>query len=64
MEDSIPFGSMWVLGPLLHLCLHSIRHFYFDMLAILHGLGEGLQIFVYVSRLLEGPRGFSDLVLL
>lgn len=52
MEDSIPFRGMKVLGPFLHLCLHSIRHFYFDMLAILHGLGEGLQFLVKVPRLL------------
>lgn len=52
MEDSIPFGGMKVLGPLLHLYLHSIRPFYFDMLAVSQGLGKGLQFLVNVSRLL------------
>lgn len=52
MEDCVPFGGMKVLGPLLCLCLHSIRLFHFDMSAVLQGLGERIQLLVNVSGLL------------
>ena len=52
MEDCIPFGGMKFLGPLLRLCLHSIRHIYFDTSAVLQGLGKGIQLLVNVSGLL------------